>query len=168
MANIQSMFESKYIKSSDIGDLGAKRRLQIAFVEREEIDGDNGKERKPVLHFKGAKKGLILNRTNANTLDAVFGPETDDWTGKTIEVYVTEVEYKGKASPGMRMRAVVNGDAQGRAPDIQSGGVRYAGNARDDDRVRQSLPDDRVGGKPVVSGSTADLDDEIPFAPEWR
>ena len=42
------------------------------------------------MTFEGAKKKLVLNRTNGECLKALFGRNVDDWIGKRITLYVAE------------------------------------------------------------------------------
>jgi hypothetical protein len=65
-----------------------------------------GDDERPVLHFQGADKGLVLNKTNANTIAAIFGEETDNWFGHPLEVYPSETDYQGKRVACIRVRAV--------------------------------------------------------------
>ena len=45
----------------------------------------NGKEQKPAVSFKGAKKRLLLNKTQAFRIAEIVGsPDTDYWRGHSI------------------------------------------------------------------------------------
>ena len=97
---IDAAFPSKYLKASDLQD----RRVTVAMsrVEVEDIgDGDP----KPVLFFQGKEKGLVLNRTNANMIETLYGPETDDWVGQQITLYPATTDFKGKTVPCIRISA---------------------------------------------------------------
>jgi hypothetical protein len=63
---------------------------------------DMGDEVKPVLYFKGKDKGLVLNKTNSNTICAAYGDETGDWEGMQVVLYETMVEFQGQRKPGIR------------------------------------------------------------------
>ena len=63
---------------------------------------DMGEEVKPVLFFEGKDKGLVLNKTNSNTISAAYGDETDVWVGMGIVLYETMVEFQGQRKPGIR------------------------------------------------------------------
>ena len=99
--NTNDMFPSNYIKASDMQ--GQARRLIMDHVESEEI----GEDIKPILYFQGAKKGLVLNKTNANLIASTYGPETDGWTGKEIELFPTQTEFKGQTVDCLRVRRYV-------------------------------------------------------------
>jgi hypothetical protein len=108
--NTNDLFPSNYIRSADMK--GQARRLIMDHVETEEIGEDDVK---PVLYFQGAKKGLVLNKTNANLIAAEYGPETDGWIGKEIELFPTKTEFKGQTVDCLRVRMYVPP-----APDPQS------------------------------------------------
>jgi hypothetical protein len=59
---------------------------------------------KLVVYFKGAKKGLVLNVTNANMIAEIVGTEEmDEWAGKQIVLYPARVDFKGKRVPAVRV-----------------------------------------------------------------
>jgi hypothetical protein len=95
--NIDQVFPSKYIKSSDLK--GRKVKLQIDRVTVEELND----ERKPIVYFEGKDKGMVLNRTNSDTITSVYGTETDDWSGKEVTLYTARVSYKGTIVDGVRV-----------------------------------------------------------------
>ena len=126
-------FPSNYLAASDLRDQEAT--VSIKDVAIEEVGRD--KDRKPVLYFKGKEKGLILNRTNANTIEAVFGDEMDDWIGAEIILYPTMAEFGGKQVAAIRVKMP-------RRKPVAS--------APDRSRDNQNPPADRGA-----------MDDEIPF-----
>jgi hypothetical protein len=65
---------------------------------------------KPTIYFQGKDKGLVLNKTNANAISMMYGPETGNWTGQTISIYPTETEFQGKIVPCIRIKAPGNQD----------------------------------------------------------
>jgi hypothetical protein len=99
--NINDQFPSKYLKAGELKGKAAK--LAIDRVEVEEIaDGED----KPVLYFRGAEKGMVLNKTNALTLQEAYGDETDEWSGQGVEVFADKTQYAGKRVDCIRVRAV--------------------------------------------------------------
>jgi hypothetical protein len=93
---ISSAFPSPYLKAADLQ--GQRVPAKISRVEMREI----GDEVKPVVYFERREKGLVLNKTNANTVSAAYGDETEGWEGKEIVLFETEVEYQGRRMPGIR------------------------------------------------------------------
>lgn len=96
--NINGAYPSTYIKASDLQSRTV--RVQISVINIEEV----GDGQKPVIYFTGKEKGLVLNKTNANTISTVLGTETDAWIGKTIELYPTMVDFQGRQVEAIRVR----------------------------------------------------------------
>lgn len=61
-----------------------------------------------VLHFEeDGSKPMILNITNARTLAWMFDSvESDDWTGKSINVFHDHTVGEGANAGGLRIRSV--------------------------------------------------------------
>lgn len=141
------MFPSRYIKASDIGQ--GQYRLTIKNLSYEDMaDG----EKKWVIYFNGTNKGLVLNRTNANALEWLYGDETDNWIGKAVEVYTEMTTYMGKAGLGVRLRGpgAITSTRPAAAPE-QPGQPAGPG--------EQAAVQAKAGFTPPED----DLDDEIPF-----
>ncbi len=91
--------EGRSLKAEDLA--GKARKLQIEKYEMVEFDG----AQKVVLTFSGAKKGLVLNVTNAHRIAINLGSdEMDDWIGKAITIYPTTTEFGGKTVPCIRVK----------------------------------------------------------------
>lgn len=103
--NINTAFPSKYLKAEgDIPDEG-NLVLTIKDCSMETVGQDDDQETKPVLYFQETEKGLVLNRTNANTIAGVLGTQnTDDWVGQRIALFSTEVSFSGRQVLGIRVR----------------------------------------------------------------
>lgn len=96
--DINQMFPSNHIKASDLAEQTVPAVISHCAVEQ--FDDSN----KAVLFFSGREKGLVLNKTNAGVLADAFGSETDNWTGKTLELYAEQTTYMGKSCQGVRVR----------------------------------------------------------------
>ena len=72
------LYASPFLKGAD---LTKPVRVMIDRIQIDTFTDPKTKEesRKIVLHFAGAKKALILNKSNAATCIAAFGDETDLW-----------------------------------------------------------------------------------------
>ena len=99
---INDAFPSRFIKAADLN--GRKVLLRMSHVEMEDVAGTGPDSTKPVLYFKGKKKELVLNVTNANTIEDVYGGDTDMWEDRQLELYPTETEFQGKVVPCLRVR----------------------------------------------------------------
>jgi hypothetical protein len=93
---ISKAFPSDYLRAADLE--GRQVSVKMSRVEKREM----GEEVKPVLYIEGKEKGLVLNKTNANTISAAYGDETDQWEGEEIVLYETMVEFQGTRKPGIR------------------------------------------------------------------
>jgi hypothetical protein len=54
--------------------------------------------------FSNGSKGLTLNRTNNRTIRGAFGDDTAGWTGKVIEVFPTQADFRGHLVGALRVR----------------------------------------------------------------
>lgn len=98
---IDQAFPSKYVTSGDFKHQGAVT-VTIRGMAIEDV-GDG--ETKPVLYFSEAKKGMVLNVTNARIIAQVLGDdETDNWVGQQITLGVTSVPFQGKLVDAIRVQ----------------------------------------------------------------
>jgi hypothetical protein len=95
---ISEAFPSKYISAADVPEENI--RLVMAHTESEEMEG----KPKLILYFQGAKKGLVLNKTNAKNIADEYGDDTMDWQGKEIILFTTWVDFQGKSVEAVRVR----------------------------------------------------------------
>ncbi len=98
---INDAFPSKYLAAADLND-----RTVTVVIEtiQMEVVGEEPKQEKPVVYFRGKQKGLVLNKTNATTIADMHGQDTDDWPGKQISIWPTQTEFKGSAVPCIRVK----------------------------------------------------------------
>lgn len=103
MPKMNEMFPSKWLRSADCedGDL----TLTIAGIKQERIGQGSQADEKWVLVFKEDDRGLVLNKTNSNTICKLYGDDTDDWVGKQIMLYATEVQFQGDMVEAIRIRS---------------------------------------------------------------
>jgi len=97
---ISTAFPSKYLRTEDLD--GHDITVRIDRVQMEEV-GEEKKE-KPVIYFEGKSKGLVLNVTNARTISAIFGDDSEDWRGREILLFEAQVSYQGKTTVAIRVR----------------------------------------------------------------
>ena len=99
MVNINNVFDSDYLRAMDLED--KPHLVTITGVDMKVMnDGTN----KLCLHTLEFKKGLLLNKTNANNLSDYLGPETDGWHGKQCVLFTTWVDFQGKSVEAIRVR----------------------------------------------------------------
>lgn len=111
------IFSSKYLNASDL-----RGRDVTVTIERVEVEKmPNSGEKKPALYFRGKDKGLLVNKTNFNTIAGVLGADdTDDWEGKQITLYPTETDFQGKMVDCIRVRRNKAATQEWQAPPQQT------------------------------------------------
>lgn len=117
---ISQIFPSKYITAADLN--GKPFTLTIKSVTLEEmVTHENKREKKPVVWFSGAQKGFVMNVTNARIILALYGDDTDGWTGKRITLYPTQVRAFGEMQDAIRVREEIPAQAKpvARAPQVE-------------------------------------------------
>jgi len=139
---MNDIYPSKYLKADDLQ--GREVRVTMQSVELEKIGDDN----KPVLYFKGKDKGIVLNKTNASTISVGYGDDTDEWFDQPIILFSVMVDFNGKVGPAIRVRVPT---------------------AKDNKAAPAPRRADPISSGPATKPSAgADMDDEIPFAAEFR
>lgn len=101
MARMGDYFKGQYLKAAD---LKGPVTVTIDEVRIEKV----GQDEKPVVYFKGAKKGLVLNQTNGNEIARITGTdEMDSWPGARVTLYVDHnVQFKGQIVSAVRVRDI--------------------------------------------------------------
>src|SRR4051794_26075830 len=96
-------FASNYLNQEDL----SRPQLAVIHTVGKELvnTDDNGQREKPVAHFVNGTKPLILNMVNWDTIENAYGPDSDNWAGKAIELYVDRnVMYGPRRVGGIRIR----------------------------------------------------------------
>lgn len=94
--------ESKYLKATDLG--GKRPNVEIESVELVEFENDGKREVKPAIKLKGKEKALVLNASNTEEIMRVFGSDSDDWLGKSIQL--SSKYYKAFDREGIVVTAI--------------------------------------------------------------
>jgi hypothetical protein len=111
MSNYKDKFPSKYIKVEDLN--GRPLVVTVARVADELVGQD--KDDKNVVYFREITKGLVLNRTNGESIAELANSEdVDDWPGARLQLYPAKTKYGGKTTPCIRVEAAPA--ASGRPP----------------------------------------------------
>jgi len=82
--------------------------LVISAVTMDELQlpGRSEHQSKVVLAFDGAKKRLVLNKTNSAAIKSHHGKHVKDWIGKSVTVfYNPAVKFGRKTVGGVRIKA---------------------------------------------------------------
>lgn len=102
--NVMSVFakSSDYIAAVEFE--GKTPLVTIDHVKVVDLEGEDGKVKpKPVVYFRETQRGWVLCKTTALGLAALFGPETDKWTGKRVHLRAEEVQVGKERKPGIRI-----------------------------------------------------------------
>jgi hypothetical protein len=101
MVTKSEAFPSRFYKAAEIPGHGLP--LKIAKLEQEKVGPDQ--ELKWVMFFKGQDKQLILNGTNWDLIATALREEdSDNWVGKTIELFPTQTQFGNKMVDCIRAR----------------------------------------------------------------
>ena len=105
MPRTSEMRESKFLKKEDVG-VGSLMTIEGVTQHNVAKEGADP-ELKWCMTFAESDKPLVLNATNIQICEAIFGSDnTDDWTGKKIVLYSDpNVSFQGKLVGGIRVRA---------------------------------------------------------------
>lgn len=137
-------FPSNYLSAVDLQ--GRPVTVIMGAVEREPIG--NNKDIKPVLYFQGKNKGMVLNKTNSNSIVMMYGDDSEFWAGKTITIYPAKTDFRGDIVDCLRIQSP---NAQ---PIYQS-----ASQVQPDPNAPVAAAS-QVATAPTNGGN---IDDEIPF-----
>lgn len=162
MVKMSEAFPSKYLRAADLR--GQEAHVTIRGCAMENL-GDN--ESKPVLYFNESQKGLVVNKTNSNTMVRLYGDDTDAWTGKQLILFAMPVEMKGEMVEGLRVRgpqqAALGGGPPLGAPAATPAPVMPAQPVILPGQGHPFAPGGAGNPPPQPTQTTDDLDDEIPF-----
>ena len=93
------MYPSRWLKAADVA------RPALATIRNVTIEEVVEGEQKPVLHFAGTLKPMVLNRTNTASIAELYGEDTDGWNGKAVVLYSAKVQFQSKLVDAIRIRA---------------------------------------------------------------
>jgi hypothetical protein len=107
-------FPSMYLKAADFP---TETRLIMAHVQSETLGQGDNQDVKPVLYFKDQEKGLVLNKTNANTIADQYGDDSEAWRGEPLILFkIMTNDPNGKVVPAIRCRVPTAKDNKAAAP----------------------------------------------------
>lgn len=128
-------FSSGYLTAQDITK---PVHVTISAVQEETMrDG----ERKPVLYFRNAKKGLTLNLTRWNQLEQIAGSESPaDWIGADVVVKTIETTFRGQPTKGIALESPRRQQPAQPQPDPQAPLQSEPGATEPEDDLNDSIP----------------------------
>jgi len=105
----KKLVNNNYIGSHDFQP-GQELTVTIESVKSEMVKHFDGKTVEEdsciVARLKGAKKPLIVNKTNAKIISRNLGSAyIEEWVGKTVTLYVAKVRAFGETVDAIRVKA---------------------------------------------------------------
>lgn len=97
---VKDIYPSRFLKADDV-------EPPLILTIRSHTFEDIGveKERKFILYFSETDKVLVVNKTNLNSIEMILGTdETDQWIGKTIELFKDHVQMGAEIVAAIRVR----------------------------------------------------------------
>lgn len=105
----RALFKGQYLAAAEFG--GRVPTFTMKGVKLVALEGEDGKTKdRGVIHFQETDRGLVLCKTNAICIAAMFGPDTDNWAGKRVTLFATDVQLGRERVPGIRVKG---------SPDIE-------------------------------------------------
>lgn len=142
--HVDLLFPSAYLKGAEI--LGHDEVVTIKAIEpRHELKKtDNSKDYKPVVLFEETDKKWVMNKTCAQVIARMYGPEILNWIGKRITLTTERGTWFGKTSDAIRVRPEVPQGSQA-ARDLREvfDGIEKAGSQAELEAVWAGLKEYR-------------------------
>lgn len=102
--HFKKLFPTGFIDESDLPEDVTVKIGKVA-TESLHLPGASAPETRVVLAFDGAKKKLVLNKTNAIRIARMHGKDTENWIGKSITLYFDpKVRFGPSVVGGVRVR----------------------------------------------------------------
>lgn len=107
MTDYDDLYGSRFLAATD---LKGPVTVTIERIEYEQFTRPGEPTRtKAVAYFKGGKKGMVINKTNAANLAAAFGKAFPNWVGKRVTIRPEQTMFAGKPTRGLRLYPAANG-----------------------------------------------------------
>lgn len=107
---LSDLIDSKYLRQEHVEDetVSTIRKITKTNVARD----DEEPQYKAVIKFDEFEKPMVANATNLKRIAKALGDDLDNWIGQKVIVYVDpDVEYGGKITGGLRIRAMTRAKA---------------------------------------------------------
>ena len=108
--NYKTLVGKPYLSAEDLPE-NKDITVVIEAVTREEAYNQKTRQKDSigVIAFKGADLRLIMNVTNAKSIKDLYGPERDNWIGKSIIIYRTTARLGRDTVAAIRIKPPVQG-----------------------------------------------------------
>ena len=99
MVDVNEVYGDKdYLKAKDLNNQSWTYVMGAVEIVKYD-DGD-----KLLIHFQDTDKKFVANKTNAEMIKAMFGPETDHWFGRRLTIFPTTTPFQGNMVPCIRVQ----------------------------------------------------------------
>jgi hypothetical protein len=99
--DFDDLYGSNYLAATDL-----KKSITSVIEQVHQEDFARQGERrkiKAVLHVRGIKKPIVVNKTNAITLATKFGKDFDEWIDQRIVIKAEDTTFGGRPTKGLRL-----------------------------------------------------------------
>ena len=114
MADVNQIYQGEFLRAAQLG--GQTRRVTIESCPVEVLGQGEKAQQNIVLKLARSKLRLPLNKTNALALSSAWGPMTDNWIGKQVELRPEKVQFQGAMVDSIRVQAVTSSPLKPAAP----------------------------------------------------
>jgi hypothetical protein len=154
--DLRTAFPRKYMSAMDLVD-GEPLTAQIVSADMESFRNGEPALMLTLRHNGPQPKGVRANHTNRSILSAAWGPQTDGWINKKVELTVTSTAM----GPGIAVRPISDGTQRTGGPSWNDSSV--TARAAPPSYPPPPNPMPQKPRKPVGGGPIDD--DPVPFAP---
>jgi hypothetical protein len=137
MPKLDDLYPSKWLASADLEE---DQDLVVTIKNITQEKMRDGTSKVCIAFREPGIKPFLANKTNCKTIAKLYGDESDDWLGKRITLFVTEVDFAGDSVPALRVRSKPPKDPKAAKPAAKATGPIIPKEPGDDD----DLGDDDV------------------------
>jgi hypothetical protein len=128
LPKVNEMIHSKFLRKEDIDE---EIVVTVKTLSLEDMPSDGHQDSRWTLFFRELPKGLVLNTTTIRVLEKAFGPDSANWVGKKVALYVDpNVSFKGQIVGGLRVRPL-----KGKSPLVAAPPLATVAAPEFDDRI---------------------------------
>lgn len=134
-------FLKAWLVNKLLDELGGEYEGVIAEVTEETVRSPFScqKTTECVVHFLDSGYRLVLNKTMLQAMQGWFGPESDNWVGRRLRVFLRRVETTAAGRTRVRwQRSILCEDPHARAGIVQA--PQVPAREPDDEAALSSLP----------------------------
>jgi len=99
----ETVHPSRFMKAADLHGITPIFTITDCNLE---IIGDKD-ENKLVVAFKEIDKELVMNATNWTNMETIYGKDPNTWINKSVELFTTWVDFRGKSVEAVRIKPEV-------------------------------------------------------------